>query len=144
MADAHAWSSPHLQSTSGFAYSLFDMTNRKPQAVNAPHRTAPTPFILCADDTASARRQFRDPRSDRPGPAVGHQLHDDVAVLAGSCFLVEALRGSGRCRPSPDIDRSPAAGPMPRTAPGGRFPPLPVLMWRSFTGRLNWMRSIRN
>jgi chitin disaccharide deacetylase len=118
--------------------SLLDMTNRNTQAVNAPHRSAPTPFILCADDYGFS-------------PGVSSAIRDLIdrgRLSATSCMTMSPFWPDHASWLKPYADQVDVGlhltltdhrplGPMPRTAPGGRFPPLPVLMRRSFTGRLN-------
>jgi chitin disaccharide deacetylase len=138
MRDAMRLGSPHLQSLPGFASIAPDMKNRNTQAVTAQHPSAPTPFVLCADDYGFS-------------PGISSAIRDLIdrgRLSATSCMTMSPFwpDHASWLKPYADqvdvglhltlTDHAPL-GSMPRTAPDGRLPPLPVLMRKSFTGQLD-------
>src|SRR4051794_20452051 len=121
--------SPHLQSFPGFASIASDMKNRNTHAVTARHPSAPTPFVLCADDYGLS-------------PGISSAIRDLIArgrLSAPSCMTMSPFWPDHASWLKPYADQvdvglhltltaPPPLGSMPRTAPDGRLPPLPVLM----------------
>ena len=120
--------------------------DRKPQAVNAPPRPAPTPFILCADDYGFS-------------PGVSSAIRDLIdrgRLSATSCMTMSPFWPDHASWLKPYADQVDVGlhltltdhrplGPMPRTAPAGRLPPLPVLMRKALHLSVgSGLRSIRN
>ena len=111
---------------------------RKPPAVSTPPRPAPTPFILCADDYGFS-------------PGISSAIRDLIdrgRLSATSCMTMSPFwpDHASWLKPYADqvdvglhltlTDQRPL-GPMPRTAPGDRFPPLRMLMRKALTRQLD-------
>jgi predicted glycoside hydrolase/deacetylase ChbG (UPF0249 family) len=130
--------SSRLQSCLRFASIALDMTNRNTQAVTGQPPAAPTPFVLCADDYGFS-------------PGVSSAIRDLIdrgRLSATSCMTMSPFWPDHASWLKPYADQvdvglhltltdHPPLGSMPRTAPDGRLPPLPVLMRKSFTGQLD-------
>ena len=106
--------------------------------MTAQPRSAPTPFILCADDYGFS-------------PGVSSAIRDLIdrgRLSATSCMTMSPFWPDHASWLKPYADQVDVGlhltltdhrplGPMPRTAPGDRLPSLPVLMRRSFSRQLN-------
>jgi len=106
--------------------------------VTASRSSEPTPIVLCADDYGFS-------------PGVSSAIRDLIdrgRLSATSCMTMSPFWPDHASWLKPYADQADIGlhltltehrplGPMPRTAPDGRLPQLPVLMRRSFSGRLD-------
>lgn len=107
--------------------------------MTTPHRSAPTPFILCADDYGFS-------------PGISSAIRDLIdrgRLSATSCMTMSPFWPDHASWLKPYADQVDVGlhltltdhrplGPMPRTAPGDQLPPLSVLMRKSFARQLDY------